>query len=68
MAYNPWGTILICLTKTTLAGLASGFLFKLFKRKAPISGIYVCSIIVPIINTGIFTIGCFTTFKGLMTS
>ncbi len=68
MAYNPWATIIICLLKTTLAGLASGFLFKLFKNKAIIPGIFVCSIIIPIINTGIFTIGCFTIFKELMTT
>ena len=66
LAYNPVGTVIICLVKTTVAGLVCGLLFKLFKKKALIPGIYICSLLVPVINTGIFLVGCFTIFNGLM--
>lgn len=56
-------TVLICLLKTGLAGLFSGLVFKLFKKKAPVPGMIVASLIVPVINTGIYVIGCYTVFR-----
>ena len=56
-------TVLVCLAKTGLAGLISGLIFKLFKNKAPIPGMIVASLIVPVINTGIYVIACFTVFR-----
>ena len=32
-AYNPIGTMIVCLLKTGLAGLCAGFIFKLFQKK-----------------------------------
>ena len=63
LAISPVWTVIVCLTKTGLAGLASGFLFKLFKGKGIIPGIVVCSMIVPVINTGIFSIACLTVLR-----
>ena len=57
------GTIICCLLKTGLAGLISGLIFKLFKGKGTIPGMFVSSIIIPIINTGVFTIFAMTLFK-----
>lgn len=48
------GTVIICLTKTTFAGIISGYLYKLISKKNEIVGIICSSLIVPIINTGIF--------------
>ena len=52
------GTIFACLLKTTLAGLAAGFIFLPFrgKGKKEILGAFLAAIAVPIINTGIFSI------------
>lgn len=49
-------TILLCLSKTGLAGLAAGYLFKLLAKKNYIVAIYLAAIITPIINTGIYVI------------
>lgn len=57
LAVNPFLTVLLCLMKTGLAGLASGFLFKLIKNKQDVVACVVASLIVPIINTGLFLLG-----------
>lgn len=55
---HPLLTILLCIVKTGVAGLVSGLLFKLFKSiKKEFIGTIVSSIVVPIINTGLFIIG-----------
>jgi len=53
MPMSWYGTIIICLTKTTIAGLASGYVYKLFKKHQFVGSI-VSSMLLPIINTGIF--------------
>ena len=63
LAVSWYWTVIICLTKTGLAGLVSGLLFKLFKGKGMIPGIFVCSLIVPIINTGIFALGAISVLR-----
>lgn len=57
---SPWGTPIVCLFKCTLAGLISGLVYKLIARKNPNVGAMIASILVPIINTGLFSVGCFT--------
>lgn len=54
LAINPFITVLLCTLKTGLAGLASGFLFKLIRKKQDLVACFVASLIVPIINTGLF--------------
>ena len=55
---HPLLTILLCIVKTGVAGLVSGLLFKLFKSiKKEFIGTIVSSIVIPIINTGIFIVG-----------
>lgn len=64
MPVSAFGTILICLVKSMAAGFFSGLLFKLFKgRKYELVGMVICSLLIPIINTSIFALGCFTFFK-----
>lgn len=55
MPVSPVGTVIACLLKTTLAGLAAGFIFKALKNKNQLLGIILASILVPIINTGVFS-------------
>jgi len=66
---NPAATIFLCLLKTGLAGLVAGFIFKLFayfakktdstKKKKVLfaTGIIIATIIIPVINTGLFIAG-----------
>ena len=61
-SYNLFATILLCLGKTGLAGLASGFIFKAFEKKHPMVGAVIGSLAVPFINTGIFYIVTYLIF------
>ena len=62
MEITPWGTVLVCLLKTTVAGVAAGFVFKLFKKHKVVGGV-IASFLVPIINTGLFCLACLTLFR-----
>ena len=66
MPVSPFGTVVACLLKTTLAGLLAGFTFKIFKNKNPLVGIIVCSVLVPVINTGIFSAICLIFFRPIL--
>ena len=60
---SPIATVFVCLLKCSLAGLASGFIFKAFKKKEVI-GTILASIVVPIINTSLFIVACLLFFSG----
>ena len=66
MPVSPIGTVIACLLKTTLAGLIAGFVFKLFKNKSQLVGIIIASILVPVINTGIFSVVCLLFFRPIL--
>ncbi len=56
--YSPIITTLICLTKTTVAGWLAGFVFGLLKKKKPYLAVFLAAGIVPVVNTGLFILGC----------
>ena len=62
MPISPVGTVLVCLLKTTIAGIVAGLIFKAFKNHRH-TGSFVSSILVPIINTGLFVVGCYLFFQ-----
>ena len=68
MPISPIGTVLACLFKTTLAGLIAGYVYKLFRNKNQIVGTVVASILVPVINTGIFSTICLIFFRPILAS
>lgn len=55
---SPVVTTFTCLLKTTVAGLVAGFLYRLIARKNTLAAVFTASALVPIINTGIFILGC----------
>lgn len=57
-ANDPVITVLICLVKTTVAGFLSGTLYKFISKNSNVAAIFVSSAIVPIVNTGLFILGC----------
>ncbi|MFA5283310.1 MAG: ECF transporter S component [Bacilli bacterium] len=65
IATNVWATIIVCLLKTGLAGLCSGFLFRLLYKRYFSLGVVIASILTPIINTGLFILGSLLFFGGL---
>lgn len=68
MPISPIGTVLACLTKTTLAGLFAGLIFNLLKNKNQIIGLVLAALIVPVVNTGIFVICSLIFFKPFLES
>ena len=65
LSYSLFGTIVVCLLKCTIAGLFAGLLYKLIAKKHSLLGAIVASLIVPVVNTGLFVLAVFTIFFGL---
>lgn len=55
---QPFVIVLICLVKTTVAGLVSGLLYRLIQRKNQYVAVFVSALSAPIVNTGLFILGC----------
>ena len=62
MQISPVATVFTCLTKTLIAGVVVGFTSKLLK-KYPIANGITGAILVPLLNTFIFSLFCFFCFK-----
>lgn len=56
--YSPVVTVFTCIVKTTAAGFAAGLLYDLIAKKNSLVAVFVASAIVPIVNTGLFIVGC----------
>lgn len=54
---NPVILTLTCIGKTTIAGLVSGLLYKLIKKKNKTIAVGVGALVIPIVNTGIYMLG-----------
>lgn len=59
---NPFGTILICITKSTVAGFLTGLSYKIISKVNEKIGIIISSLICPIVNTAIFALGSIVFF------
>ena len=59
MIYSPAGCVITLLLKGILAGLAAGFIYKLLSGKRPILAVTCAAAAAPIINSGIFALGCY---------
>ena len=68
MPLNPACTVIVCLLKTTLAGFLAGLLFKLFKNKNHLFGLILVSALVPIVNTGLFSLFAILFFRPFLES
>lgn len=62
LAINPLATVVVVFLKGIGCALVSALIYKIFEKKHPNIGIVSSSIICPIINTGIFVLGCFLFF------
>ncbi len=58
LANSPVMTVLICLVKGTAAGLVSALLYKLISKKSAFAASVIASVSAPIVNTGLFIVGC----------
>ncbi len=58
LAVNIPGTIVTVLVKGTACGAAAGLVYKLLKKINGVLAVVLAAITSPIVNTGIFLIGC----------
>ena len=59
-AANPVLTALTCIVKSTLAGYLSGLVYGAARRKNPLLATFLAAGVVPLVNTGVFVLGCVT--------
>lgn len=62
ISINVVGTIVTVLLKGILCGLIAGLIYKLFEKKNLYLGVVFSAIVCPIVNTGIFLLGCYLFF------
>ena len=68
LAFDPFLTVLVVLLKGTLAGLAAASVYKLLENKTKFLAIILAAIVAPVVNSGVFFIGCMLFFSGLVES
>ena len=57
--YSPAGGIATMILKGLLAGFLSALAYKLLSKKHPTGAVFCSAIVAPIVNTGVFFLGCF---------
>ena len=62
------GTVITVMVKGILAGLSAGLVFKALEKKNKHLAVIVSSIVCPVVNTGIFLIGCLIFFMDAVVS
>lgn len=64
---TPVVTVVLCLLKGIAAGWVSGMIYRIFvKREKNKLGVILSAIACPIVNTGIFALGLFVFYNGLI--
>lgn len=58
LAIDPIGTVITVILKGSLAGFVGGLAFELLKKINTYFAVIVSAILVPMVNTGIFLVGC----------
>ena len=58
------GTVITVIVKGVCAGLAAGYVYKLLEGKNKYLAIMAAAAVAPVVNTGIFIIGCLIFFIG----
>lgn len=64
LAINIPGTIITVLLKGFLSGVAAAFVYKLLENKNRYVAVLAAAVVCPVVNTGVFMLGCFTFFMG----
>ncbi len=62
MSVDPFGTIVTVVLKGILAGFVSGVVYQLLKKSHPYVRALVCAAVCPLVNTGVFLLGCVVFF------
>lgn len=62
------GTVITVMVKGILSGLCAGLVYKLFEKKNRYVAVVLGAVVCPIVNTGIFLIGCLIFFMDAVKS
>lgn len=62
LTYSIFGTILTVLVKGMAAGYCAGLVYRLFEKKSKYAAGIAAAIICPVVNSGIFFLGCLAFF------
>lgn len=58
LAISVPGTVITCVMKGLLAGLAAGLVYKLLEEKNRFAAVVTAALVCPVVNTGMFLLGC----------
>lgn len=58
LAINVPGTIATCILKGALAGFVAGIVYNAIEKKNKIAAVVTAGIASPVVNTGLFLVGC----------
>ena len=59
---SVFGTVFVVMVKGALSGWLAGLTYKALTKKSPMLAVILCAIVCPVVNTGIFFLGCMTFF------
>ena len=65
-ALNPVATVAVVLVKGTLCGLVAGLLYRVLERFNRYVAVIAAAVVCPIVNTGVFLLGCKLFFMPLV--
>ena len=66
MAMSIPGTIITVMLKGTLAGIAGGLVYRLIEKKNRVAAVVAAGIVTPVVNTGIYILGCLVFFMDFL--
>ena len=58
LVIDPIATVLVVLVKGTACGLVSGLVYQFLEKFNKVIAVFAAAIICPIVNTGVFLLGC----------
>jgi len=67
LAVDPLATVLVVLMKGAACGLAAGLVYKTLSKVNTTAAVFAAAVVCPIVNTGIFLIGCWLFFLDTIT-
>lgn len=67
LAIDVFGTVVTVLIKGMACGLAAGLICKMFEKKNRYLAVVLAALICPVVNTGVFLLGCVLFFLDTVT-
>ncbi|MEE0969910.1 MAG: ECF transporter S component [Clostridia bacterium] len=62
LAIHQSGTIITVMAKGILCGVAAALVYRLMSKKSRTLGVFSAAIVCPVVNTGVFLLGCLLFF------